>query len=191
MENIKNKRISVLIILSSTILLLYCFMTKDYDPFESPETVYFTDNHIKVPLEYYFVNIIGLHISFKLMVLFLLTVLGFGIYLFMYKNDTYFDKLKNRLKLREGEKLSSKDRHGILNRLNSSETKLFILYSIIGIGLLFLMIGLFYYSNYINEQKLVRPLSAFESIYISYLGTFFKVLFIVFIIKGLIWLSKK
>jgi len=189
MEN-NNKRISILVMLSSVLILIYSFIIKDFDPFVNEEVYYLVQNHLEVPLNYYYVNFLGIHIPYKSIIFIALLFLAIGIYLYMYKNDDYIIKTYNGIKEKA---LTKKNKIVDTNQPKkemNSESKLIITYVIISLVIL-LLIGLFsYYSNYIKEQALTRPLSAFESFYQGYLGTLVKLIVFGVIIKSVLNLFK-
>src|SRR5690606_35824105 len=86
----KEKKISFLIILFSTLMIFFGIVTKDYNGARYNKRI-----HKKPPLEVFDVNIFGFDISYVHFLLFFVITLGIGIYLFIYKND---DSIKKRIK---------------------------------------------------------------------------------------------
>ena len=89
MEKFKNKKIPTIIIIASLLLIIYSSLTKDYDHF-SENVIILNDlykSNFDIPIEYYYVNFLGLEVNFRTIQFIAIFLIGLGIYWFIYKDD--------------------------------------------------------------------------------------------------------
>ena len=95
MNNIENKKISVTIILISTIGLIIGYLKKD---------IYYSgvEFDVSYPLKYYGIYVFGYQLDCINFISVMLLILGLSIYTFLFKTDeeikTSVKKIKNRFK---------------------------------------------------------------------------------------------
>ncbi len=84
MKTLREKRISVKILLFSVVGMLVAYIGKvpmrDCKPFVFKKQLEF-------PLNYYCIDVFGLEISYSLILILLVILLGLGVFIFIYKTD--------------------------------------------------------------------------------------------------------
>lgn len=88
-----DKKISIGLIISSICILFYCYIAKEYDPYESNYIVHLIESGINVPISYYHVNFLGIEIPYLPLVLISLILLALGVFWVFYKTDKEIEVL--------------------------------------------------------------------------------------------------
>lgn len=101
MENLKDKKISFTLILVSILMLIFGVLTKDYNG------NYYKNKYEKPPLKWYDVDVFGISFDYVNFLLFLIIILGIGVYLLIYKNDQSLKELIKKPKLFIQKKIKS------------------------------------------------------------------------------------
>ena len=84
MKTLREKRISVKILLFSVVGMLIAYIGKV--PMRDCKAFVFK-KQLEFPLNYYCVDVFGLEISYSLILILLVILLGLGAYLFLYTTD--------------------------------------------------------------------------------------------------------
>lgn len=95
MEQLKNKKVSFLIILFSILMLIFGMITKDYNG------DYYKHIHNEPTLKFFDVNFFGLSFGYVNFMFLFTMFLGIGVYLFFYKDDQSIKRIIKRPKLRK------------------------------------------------------------------------------------------
>lgn len=86
MNQIQNKKTAISIVLVTLLGLLICFLIKE--PYQYSLLTYFTKNDMSMPLSEYYVDFLLFNLSLKTITIFMIGVLGIGIYFLLFKTDS-------------------------------------------------------------------------------------------------------
>lgn len=93
MNELQNKKISVLLILFSILGLLTSFLIKQ--PYDYSVLEYFEKNNMSMPLTEYYVDVLFIKVNLQSLSTFLILLFGLGLYSLIYKNDETLKVLIN------------------------------------------------------------------------------------------------
>ena len=96
MNELQNKKISVLLILFSILGLLTSFLIKE--PYDEGLQIYYEKNNASMPFTAYSVNLLFINFNLRRLVIFFVIVFGLGLYTFIYKNDEQIKSQINFIK---------------------------------------------------------------------------------------------
>ncbi|MCW4470359.1 hypothetical protein OGH69_15400 [Flavobacterium sp. MFBS3-15] len=176
MKMLENKKISVSIILISISIILIAYLIKE--PNDYTMVGYLQQHSLSIPLYLYDVNILGMTLPYKGIIIMFIILSGIGVYTFLYMTD---EEVKSRAK-----KLPF-----IKSRNKPAKKAGWIMTAIITLALgaiTGIIIAIKYYSSL---QALQRPKTWGESFYIGFCNVFFAVLVISIITTIIKSLTKK
>ena len=80
-----NKKIPIMVIISSCALLIYSMLAKEYQP--TRYTVFLSEKNMDIPKIYYFIKVIGIQLPFLKVIFILIASLALGVYWYIQKTD--------------------------------------------------------------------------------------------------------
>lgn len=139
MEQLKQTKIPFLITLFSILMLVFGYMTKDYND------IYYRKKKFDAPLEWYDVSLFGLEIDYKSYMLFFILVLGIGVYLLIFKTDEqiksifkfYKQNSSKVTELKENIELQKPKQVRDIKKVNESIVKIVEVVTLLGLFLTF------------------------------------------------------
>ena len=173
--NLDQKKIPVVIIISSTILLIYSTFAKSLNGSVPRGQLKYYNRYFEgnIPLKHYVVDIFFLDIPYLIIMIGCLILIGIAIYTLLYKTDSEIIQLKgDMMKLSPSINTNKKPRFK-MPKVSIKQ----LLGVVIPIAIVFALV---YYLNLI--QGLNRPLTMFEAFISSYGSTVLIILVIYVVI---------
>lgn len=166
----ENKKIPVRLILTSLIVLIIAYLIKE--PNDYTMLRFLQEQRLSVPLYLYDVNILGITLPYKSIVIITIILLGIGCYWYLYKTD---QEIEHILML---EKIKS-----ALGTSTTKSRRTLIIFLVVMIAVI---IGIIYFASYVIElNNSTKPKSWGESLLLG-IGTTFLGVVAISIVMGLI-----